>query len=57
VSSGSNDEPTTLEVYRGADGRFTLYEDDGVSLDYLCLFGFSVIREMELWSNPHGNAA
>lgn len=29
------DEPTTLEVYRGADGAYTLYEDDGVSLDYL----------------------
>lgn len=29
------DEPTTLKVYRGADGHFTLYEDDGVSLDYL----------------------
>jgi alpha-glucosidase/alpha-D-xyloside xylohydrolase len=29
------DEPTTLEVFRGADGSFTLYEDDGVSLDYL----------------------
>jgi alpha-glucosidase/alpha-D-xyloside xylohydrolase len=28
-------EPTTLEVYSGADGRFTLYEDDGSSLDYL----------------------
>ena len=27
--------PTTLKVYRGADGCFTLYEDDGVSLDYL----------------------
>jgi alpha-glucosidase/alpha-D-xyloside xylohydrolase len=28
-------EPTTLKLYRGADGRFTLYEDDGISLDYL----------------------
>jgi len=28
-------EPTTLKVYRGADGAFTLYEDDGISLDYL----------------------
>jgi alpha-glucosidase/alpha-D-xyloside xylohydrolase len=28
-------EPTTLKVYRGADGQFTLYEDDGTSLDYL----------------------
>ena len=29
------DEPTTLRIYTGADGQFTLYEDDGVSLDYL----------------------
>jgi len=29
------EEPTTLKVYRGADGSFTLYEDDGISLDYL----------------------
>ncbi|HEY9426312.1 MAG TPA: TIM-barrel domain-containing protein, partial [Gemmatimonadaceae bacterium] len=29
------DEPTTLEVFRGADGSFTMYEDDGTSLDYL----------------------
>ncbi len=27
--------PTTLEVYTGADGDFTLYEDDGQSQDYL----------------------
>jgi alpha-glucosidase (family GH31 glycosyl hydrolase) len=28
------DEPTTLRIYTGADGAFTLYEDDGASLDY-----------------------
>ena len=28
-------EPTTLRVYRGADGQFTLYEDDGISHEYL----------------------
>jgi alpha-glucosidase/alpha-D-xyloside xylohydrolase len=28
-------EPTTLQVYRGADGRFALYDDDGHSLGYL----------------------
>ncbi|HEY6902083.1 MAG TPA: DUF5110 domain-containing protein, partial [Puia sp.] len=28
-------EPTTLRVYPGADGAFTLYEDDGISQDYL----------------------
>lgn len=27
-------EPTTLRVYTGADGDFTLYEDDGISQDY-----------------------
>ena len=29
------DGPTTIKVFRGADGEFTLYEDDGISLDYL----------------------
>jgi len=29
------DKPTTLKIYQGADGQFTLYDDDGVSLDYL----------------------
>ena len=28
-------EPTTLKVYTGADGHFTLYADDGISQDYL----------------------
>jgi alpha-glucosidase/alpha-D-xyloside xylohydrolase len=28
-------EPTTLRVYRGADGEFTLYDDDGISQAYL----------------------
>ena len=28
-------EPTTLKVYRGADGEFTLYDDDGISQEYL----------------------
>jgi alpha-glucosidase/alpha-D-xyloside xylohydrolase len=27
-------EPTTLRVYPGADGAFTLYDDDGHSLGY-----------------------
>ncbi|HYH00994.1 MAG TPA: TIM-barrel domain-containing protein [Terriglobales bacterium] len=29
------DEPTTLRVYRGSNGEFTLYDDDGVSQEYL----------------------
>ena len=29
------DAPITLNVYTGADGQFTLYEDDGVSNGYL----------------------
>jgi alpha-glucosidase/alpha-D-xyloside xylohydrolase len=29
------DEPLTLRIYPGADGTYTLYEDDGISLDYL----------------------
>jgi len=28
-------EPTTLKVFRGANGQFTLYDDDGISQDYL----------------------
>jgi alpha-glucosidase/alpha-D-xyloside xylohydrolase len=28
-------EPTTVQVYRGADGQFVLYDDDGQSLEYL----------------------
>jgi len=28
-------EPTTLKIYSGADGAYTLYEDDGISQDYL----------------------
>jgi alpha-glucosidase (family GH31 glycosyl hydrolase) len=28
-------EPTTLRIYGGADGEYTLYEDDGMSQDYL----------------------
>ena len=27
-------EPTTLHVYRGANGEFTLYDDDGISQEY-----------------------
>lgn len=29
------DGPTTLRVYTGADGQITLYDDDGISLEYL----------------------
>jgi len=29
------DGPTTLKIYRGANGKYTLYDDDGISLDYL----------------------
>jgi alpha-glucosidase/alpha-D-xyloside xylohydrolase len=28
-------EPTTLRIYAGRDGEYTLYEDDGISQDYL----------------------
>jgi alpha-glucosidase (family GH31 glycosyl hydrolase) len=27
--------PTTLKIYGGADGEYTLYEDDGISQDYV----------------------
>lgn len=29
-----SEEPITLTIYPGADGRFVLYEDDGVTFDY-----------------------
>ncbi|MEJ7766341.1 MAG: TIM-barrel domain-containing protein [Chitinophagaceae bacterium] len=28
-------EPTVLKIYTGTNGTYTLYEDDGISLDYL----------------------
>lgn len=28
-------DPTTLKVFTGADGEYILYEDDGISLEYL----------------------
>ncbi|MDL2208614.1 DUF5110 domain-containing protein [Parabacteroides sp. OttesenSCG-928-O15] len=37
------DEPTTLKVYAGANGSFTLYDDDGISQDYLTGEGCSII--------------
>jgi alpha-glucosidase (family GH31 glycosyl hydrolase) len=30
----SVDEPMTIQIYPGADGAFTLYEDDGASFDH-----------------------
>ncbi len=27
--------PTTIKIYPGADGKFTMYEDDGISQQYL----------------------
>jgi alpha-D-xyloside xylohydrolase len=33
-SSEKPDDPIELRVYRGADGRFTLYEDEGDTYDY-----------------------
>jgi alpha-glucosidase (family GH31 glycosyl hydrolase) len=29
------DEPTTIKIFTGADGAYTLYEDDGICQDYL----------------------
>jgi alpha-glucosidase/alpha-D-xyloside xylohydrolase len=34
-SSEIVDGPTTLKVFRGDNGRFVLYDDDGISQDYL----------------------
>jgi hypothetical protein len=33
-TSEPSDGPLTVRVYPGADGRFMLYEDDGVSFGY-----------------------
>jgi len=33
-SAEAPDAPVTLHVYTGEDGRFSLYEDDGVSMGY-----------------------
>jgi alpha-glucosidase (family GH31 glycosyl hydrolase) len=38
-TSQAVNEPTTLRIYSGADGAYTLYEDDGISQDYLKLRG------------------
>jgi hypothetical protein len=40
-------EPTTLRVYRGADGQYTLFEDDGISQDYLAGKG---VRTRMTWN-------
>jgi alpha-glucosidase (family GH31 glycosyl hydrolase) len=40
--------PLTLRLYPGADGRFSLYEDDGVSMDHLR--GISSTIEMK-WND------
>jgi alpha-glucosidase/alpha-D-xyloside xylohydrolase len=40
-------QPTTLQVYPGADGSFTLYEDDGSSLDYQ--------RDLATWTHLKWN--
>jgi alpha-glucosidase/alpha-D-xyloside xylohydrolase len=34
-TSESVNEPTMLKVFSGANGQFTLYEDDGISQEYL----------------------
>ncbi|MGH9888564.1 MAG: DUF5110 domain-containing protein, partial [bacterium] len=34
-TSEATGDPTTIRVYRGANGQFTLYDDDGISQEYL----------------------
>lgn len=51
VETGNNDH-LTLHLYPGADGSFTLYEDDGISNDYL--EGLFSRTRMELVSNADG---
>ena len=40
-------EPTTLKVYAGANGTFTLYDDDGISQDYLTGKGVATIIDIK----------
>lgn len=42
------DEPTALKIFTGADGRYTLYNDDGISQDYLKSRGTEI---RVLWNN------
>lgn len=44
-------EPTTLRIYSGSNGQFTLYDDDGYSLDYLK--GKSVIIHISWHEQNH----
>jgi alpha-glucosidase/alpha-D-xyloside xylohydrolase len=37
-------QPTTIQIYTGSDGKFSLYEDDGISLKYLEKQGFRIIH-------------
>jgi alpha-glucosidase/alpha-D-xyloside xylohydrolase len=34
-TAGPIKEPTTIKIFSGADGEYTLYEDDGISQEYL----------------------
>lgn len=46
-------EPTTIKIFTGEDGAYTLYEDDGISQDYLArkahgyaLFGMNIYANL-----------
>lgn len=43
------EEDLTFRIYTGADGDYTLYEDDGISNDYLRDTGYNIIRM--LWDD------
>jgi alpha-glucosidase/alpha-D-xyloside xylohydrolase len=46
------EEDLTFRIYTGADGDYTLYEDDGISNDYLKGKGYNVIRLQ--WDDSSG---
>ncbi|MAT69925.1 MAG: glycoside hydrolase [Planctomycetaceae bacterium] len=48
------DKPLTVRIYRGADGKYELYDDDGASLDYLRTGG-DVTRMT--WNDEQGTLA
>jgi alpha-glucosidase/alpha-D-xyloside xylohydrolase len=50
-TSQAVDKPTTLKIHQGADGRYVLYDDDGVSLDYL---KGSCVQTLIKWDDAAG---
>ncbi len=50
-TSQSVDEPTTIRIFPGADGAFTLYDDDGYSMGYRDATDTSIIWIHFQWND------